>query len=151
MNTTEFKKILTELNVAYGDKRFPLTDDVKNIWFKYLKDCNADIAIAAVEEYIAHNSYTPSIADILALYGEMSLAKSAELKQAKSIYEFTASLYPGGGRSEATEKLFGEITGWDIGECYKVFDYVKGFVESNEKSGNTEIATLEECLRGMPR
>ena len=151
MNTKEFKNIMSELNVAYGDKRFPLTSNVYQVWFKYLKDCDADKVGVAIEDCVKSNPYPPSIADILDSYREQCIAEGAELKQAKSIYDFMVGFYPGGKRTEESERLFGEITGWNTSACYKVFDYIKDYVEQSERSGKTDIVSLEECLRRMPK
>ena len=139
MNTKEFKNIMSELNVAYGDKRFPLTSNVYQVWFKYLQDCDADKVGIAIEECVRNNPYPPSIADVLDSYREQCIAADAELKYAKTIYNLMVGMYPGGGRSEESEQLFGKITGWNTGKCYKVLDYVRDYIEQSERSGKTEI------------
>lgn len=71
MKQNEVKEILNEINVVYGDKRFPLTAQVGNVWMKYIGECNYKWTCEAVRMFVEESEYAPTIADILKNYKQV--------------------------------------------------------------------------------
>ena len=43
MDKKDFLGIMQELNVVYGDRKFPLTEQTLNVWNKYLGKCEKEV------------------------------------------------------------------------------------------------------------
>ena len=71
MNRFEFLDIMREINAAYGDKNFPLSDEKMNTWYKYLQGCEYEMFMEALADYIKSNAFPPTISDLYQIYGNL--------------------------------------------------------------------------------
>ena len=62
MNTEEFLKGITKLELAYNQK---FSKDKLNLWYQKLKSMNYKEYISRIDELIEINNYMPNIAEIL--------------------------------------------------------------------------------------
>lgn len=68
MNRADFLMLMKEINVSYGEKKFPLSKDIMDIWFKYFKECTYELLLEIIEKYIKENSFPPTISDLWQQY-----------------------------------------------------------------------------------
>ena len=50
MSKKEFFEIIKEISIAYGSSKFPLNNDVLDVWYKYFRECNHKALTEAMEE-----------------------------------------------------------------------------------------------------
>lgn len=78
MNKCEFSEFMKEINIAYGDKKFPLSKETMDVWFKYLKSCNYSIILNVLEKYVKENNFPPTISELYQPYKVLEKESMAE-------------------------------------------------------------------------
>ena len=68
MSKKEFFEIIKEISIAYGSSKFPLNNDVLDVWYKYFRECNHKALTEAMEEYIRKYAFPPAISSLYEIY-----------------------------------------------------------------------------------
>ena len=137
MSKDEFYKIMQEVHAAYGEKKFPLSKETLDVWFKYLGKCNFRDLAEALERYIKEEAFPPTISSILGLYREIRWDRSRSVLE---IYREIINLYPTGYDCQRTREAFNALIskGNPLETARQALNGVKELVEEWENSGRDE-------------
>lgn len=146
MNKTEFSKILKEINIAYGDKKFPLTEESVSVWLKYLGDYEYNEVLQSVEAHIKTSIYPPVIAELIQYVEQFRKSQRKKSALEKQIYLSVIAAYPLARDKESTRALYEKITGGDLYKANAILQEVKNAVAEWERCGEIEPPTLDNFL-----
>lgn len=149
MKKDEFVSIMQELNAAYGERKFPLTKTVLDVWFKHLEQLNYSIVLKAVDEHIKTHSFPPAIAEILFF---MEISKSEYRKDMSEIdreYRSIIGYYPMAMDNEKLRNVYAGIVKSDVSRAIRLSEKVRQFVSSMEENGAKKIPPLVDFIRDV--
>lgn len=149
MNKAEFTGIMQEINIAYGDKKFPLSKEVLDVWYKYLGGCSYSDVLSSVEHHVRTSVFPPAVSEILKYVEEIKegvLRKSADEKE---LYLSIVASYPSAIDSVDVREVYKKIVSDDLQKAVSVLDKVKDTVTNWEKTGKEDIPSLCEFLKGL--
>lgn len=149
MNKTEFLGIMKELNIAYGEKKFPLSKEVMDVWYKYLRgfDCR-DIAVV-VENHIKASAFPPAIAEVLSRERELRKKVIRENAESDRVYMAVIAAYPSGRDGKHIREIFKKLTGGEHQKALTLLNLTQNTVRSWEEGGKEKIPSLDEFLEGL--
>ena len=78
MNKAEFSQLMKEISVSYGEKKFPLSNDIMDIWFKYFEECVYELLLEVIENHIKKNNFPPAISDLYQEYRSLKRERDKE-------------------------------------------------------------------------
>lgn len=145
MTRAEFFEVMRELNIAYTDRRFPLTDEILTIWYKYLGDYDCRIVHKAAKSLVITSQYPPSIAEILVEYRRIEKKAKREMAKIDKIYRTIVAKYPGATLKVEEKALYDEIVRWRIGKAVALQRAVENAVIEHEYTGE-DMPPLGEFL-----
>jgi hypothetical protein len=64
MQRDEFKILVKAMKAVYSDPKFIPDADAFSVWFEFFKDDDYMVVQAAIQKYIANNTFQPTVADI---------------------------------------------------------------------------------------
>ena len=132
MKRGEFLEIMRELNMVYGERKFPLNQEILTVWHKYLGDLDERVLHKAVESLVKRSAYSPAISEILKEYRRIEGQATTELAEFDRVFREIVAKYPG-ARSQAEDKaLFEEITGRSIAKADGVLRAVENAILTHE-------------------
>ena len=149
MTKSEFKPIMQKLKIAYGEKRFPLSDEVMDVWYEFLGGFNSGEVLKAIKKHILEESYPPAIADIAQKVKEIHRVDIVGHLALENLYMSVVAAYPMARDRESCRKLFQSITGGDIKKASQVLTAAQNMVHVWEVSGRNDIPSLDEFLKGL--
>ena len=56
MKRSEFLDIMLELNMVYGERKFPLNEKILTVWHKYLGDLDKRVLHKAIENLVKRSA-----------------------------------------------------------------------------------------------
>lgn len=149
MTKSEFKPIMQKLKIAYGEKRFPLSDEVMDVWYEFLGEFKSEEVLAAIKKHILEESYPPAIADVAQRVKEIQKKKLGARYVLENCYMSIIARYPMAKDDLKTRELFQGITGCDIEKASNLASDIRDTVEVWEDMGKKDIPPLVEFLKGM--
>lgn len=150
MDKQDFLKIMRELNVVYGERKFPLTAQTLDIWNKYLGKCDKGILEKAVEKFVRISAFPPTIADIFQEISKISEDKMERRREFDAVYLRILNAYPASYLDDAYE-VYVKNTGGDIEKAREMLKRVQNRVRGYELSqvGSQELPPLSKILEGQ--
>lgn len=150
MDKQDFLKIMRELNVVYGERKFPLTAQTLDIWNKYLGKCDKGILEKAVEKFVRTSAFPPTIADIFQEISKISEDKMERRREFDAVYLRILNAYPASYLDDAYE-VYAKNTGGDIGKAREMLKRVQNRVRGYELSQleSKELPPLSKILEGQ--
>ena len=150
MDKQDFLKIMRELNVVYGERKFPLTAQTLDIWNKYLGKCDKEVLEKAVEKFVRTSAFPPTIADIFQEISAVNEDKLARSREFDAIFSQIISIYPSGLLDNVYE-AYVKNTGGDIGKAREMLKRVQNRVKAYEHMQNvdTYMPPLSKILEGQ--
>ena len=85
MKRVEFLEIMRELNMVYGERKFPLNQEILTVWHKYLGDLDERVLHKAVENLVKRSAYSPAISEILKEHRRIKSQATKELAELEDI------------------------------------------------------------------
>lgn len=149
MDKTEFTKIMKEINIAYGDKKFPLSKEVLDVWYKYLRDCEYSEVLSSVERHVRISVFPPAVSEILKYIDEIKNDDFRKSAYERELYLSIIASYPSAIDSVDARKLYKKIVSDDLQKAVSVLNKVKDAVTNWEKTGMEDIPSLCEFLKGL--
>lgn len=149
MTKNEFKPIMQKLKIAYGEKRFPLSDEIMDVWYEFLGGFKSEEVLAAIKKHILEESYPPTIADIAQKVKEMQKIEIVKHITFENIYSAVVAAYPMGRDEKVIRDMFQSITGGDIKKASELLKRTQDTVHLWEIRGECIVPTLFEYLKGM--
>lgn len=149
MTKEEFKQIAKKLKMSYQRENFFADTETLNSWYDSLKDFGADLVTEVVDEYIKHNKFQPTIADIYAPCEELRAKYKNGLRE---IYEYTKGVYPCSEDTKEARVTWNMIINsrtWEgrFNKARHFASHTSAYVENAERSGKiNDIPTFEEYL-----
>lgn len=132
MKRSEFLEIMRELNMVYGERKFPLNEEILTVWHRYLGDLDKRVLHKAVENLVKRSAYSPAISEILKEYRRIEGQATKELAEFDRVFREIVAKYPG-ARSQAEDKaLFEEITGRSIAKADGILRAVENAILTHE-------------------
>ena len=149
MNKKDFLEIMQELNVVYGDRKFPLTEQTLNVWNKYLGKCEKEVLEKAVEKFVRTSAFPPTIADIFQEISKISEDKIERRREFDAVYLRILNAYPASYLDDAYE-VYVKNTGGDIGKAREMLKRVQNRVKAFEhmETGEPYMPPLSKILEG---
>ena len=150
MDKKDFLGIMQELNVVYGDRKFPLTEQTLNVWNKYLGKCEKEVFEKAVEKFVRTSAFPPTIADIFQEISKISEDKIERRREFDAVYLLILNAYPASYLDDAYE-VYVKNTGGDIEKAREMLKRVQNRVRGYELSqvGSQELPPLSKILEGQ--
>lgn len=150
MDKKDFLGIMQELNVVYGDRKFPLTEQTLNVWNKYLGKCEKEVFEKAVEKFVRTSAFPPTIADIFQEISKISEDKMERRREFDAVYLRILNAYPASYLDDAYE-VYVKNTGGDIGKAREMLKRVQNRVKAYEHMQNvdTYMPPLSKILEGQ--
>lgn len=148
MDRTELVKVMEELNVVYGEKKFPLSAKVLTVWFKYLEKIPSNQVEAAVERFVRKSAFPPTISEILEGCREEAEKDTVIKCEIEAAFRILVTLYPGGTASQKEKAAYDSLINGDPERARKACEVTKNIVSGWEAIGETP-PPLEEFLRRM--
>lgn len=149
MNKAEFTGIMQEINIAYGDKKFPLTKEVLDVWYKYLGGCSYSDVLSSVEHHVRTSVFPPAVSEILKYVEEVKEGVSRKSADERELYLSIVASYPSAIDSVDVRKVYKKIVSDDLQKAVSVLNKVKDTVTNWEKTGKEDIPSLCEFLKGL--
>ena len=149
MERTDTIAVMRELNIVYGDKRFPLTAEILNIWHKYLNGYEAEDIRLAVENYVRRSEYPPAVAELMQEYEKIRQTKKRKSSQLDLLYRQAVEEYPGGEDTQEAREAFDSLSEGDPLKARKVLTRVKNVVLFWELHPTDKPPTFSDFLRGL--
>lgn len=149
MDKTEFTKIMREINIAYGDKKFPLSKEVLDVWYKYLGDCGYGDVLSSVEHHVRTSAFPPAVSEILKYVEEIKEGDSRNSANERELYLSIIASYPSAIDSADARKEYKKIVSDDLQKAVFLLNKVKDTVTDWEKEGKEDIPSLCEFLKGL--
>lgn len=150
MDKQDFLKIMRELNVVYGEKKFPLTAQTLDVWNKYLGKCEKEVLEKAVEKFVRTSAFPPTIADIFQEISKISEDKIERRREFDAVYLRILNAYPASYLDDAYE-VYVKNTGGDIEKAREMLKRVQNRVKAYEHMQNvdTYMPPLSKILEGQ--
>ena len=150
MDKKDFLGIMQELNVVYGDRKFPLTEQTLNVWNKYLGKCEKEVFEKAVEKFVRTSAFPPTIADIFQEISKISEDKMERRREFDAVYLRILNAYPASYLDDAYE-VYVKNTGGGIEKAREMLKRVQNRVRGYELSqlGTQELPPLSKILEGQ--
>lgn len=150
MDKKDFLGIMQELNVVYGDRKFPLTEQTLNVWNKYLGKCEKEVFEKAVEKFVRTSAFPPTIADIFQEISKISEDKIERRREFDAVYLRILNAYPASYLDDAYE-VYVKNTGGDIEKAREMLKRVQNRVKAYEHMQNvdTYMPPLSKILEGQ--
>lgn len=153
MNKKELYSIMQEINAAYGNKKFPLSEEILGTWFKYLAPCDCEVLKGVLERYIKQEAFPPAIAELLSGYRSIVKEKEEEKERITDSYHFMLSIYPGAQDDVETREAFytliKSINENPIRIAREICERVSGYIRVRELEGARHIPPLKEFLEKL--
>lgn len=153
MNKKELYSIMQEINAAYGNKKFPLSEEILGTWFKYLAPCDCEVLKGVLERYIKQEAFPPAIAELLSGYRSIVKEKEEEKERITDSYHFMLSIYPGAQDDvetrEAFDALIKSIDGHPIRIAWDISKRVSSYIRVRELDNASCIPPLKEFLEKL--
>ena len=149
MTKSEFKPIMQKLKIAYGEKRFPLSNEVMEVWYEFLGGFKSEDVLAAIKKHILEESYPPTIADIAQKVKEIRGVDIGRHVVLEKLYMSVVAAYPMARDRASSRDLFQSITGGDIKKASQLLTVTQNMVHVWEVSGRNDIPPLDEFLKGL--
>lgn len=149
MNKTEFTKIMKEINIAYGDKKFPLSKEVLDVWYKYLGDYGYCDVLSSVEQHVRVSVFPPAVSEILKYVNEIKDGVSRKSADERELYLSIVASYPSAIDSVDVREVYKKIVSDDLKKAVSVLNKVKDTVTNWERAGIEDIPSLCEFLKGL--
>lgn len=149
MDKKDFLGIMQELNVVYGERKFPLTEQTLNVWNKYLGKCEKEVFEKAVEKFVRTSAFPPTIADIFQEISKISEDKIERRREFDAVYLRILNAYPASYLDDAYE-VYVKNTGGDIGKAREMLKRVQNRVKAFEhmETGEPYMPPLSKILEG---
>ena len=149
MDKKDFLGIMQELNVVYGDRKFPLTEQTLNVWNKYLGKCEKEVFEKAVEKFVRTSAFPPTIADIFQEISKISEDKMERRREFDAVYLRILNAYPASYLDDAYE-VYVKNTGGDIEKAREMLKRVQNRVKAFEKmqAADPYMPPLSKILEG---
>lgn len=150
MDKKDFLEIMQELNVVYGDRKFPLTEQTLNVWNKYLGKCEKEVFEKAVEKFVRTSAFPPTIADIFQEISKISEDKIERRREFDAVYLRILNAYPASYLDDAYE-VYVKNTGGDIEKAREMLKRVQNRVKAFEKmqAADPYMPPLSKILEGQ--
>ena len=150
MDKKDFLGIMQELNVVYGDRKFPLTEQTLNVWNKYLGKCEKEVFEKAVEKFVRTSAFPPMIADIFQEISKISEDKMERRREFDAVYLRILNAYPASYLDDAYE-VYVKNTGGDIEKAREMLKRVQNRVKAFEKmqAADPYMPPLSKILEGQ--
>lgn len=150
MDKKDFLEIMQELNVVYGDRKFPLTEQTLNVWNKYLGKCEKEVFEKAVEKFVRTSAFPPTIADIFQEISKISEDKMERRREFDAVYLRILNAYPASYLDDAYE-VYVKNTGGDIEKAREMLKRVQNRVKAFEKmqAADPYMPPLSKILEGQ--
>lgn len=149
MNKAEFTGIMQEINIAYGEKKFPLTKEVLDVWYKYLGGCSYRDVLSSVEHHVRTSMFPPVVSEILKYVDEIKEEVSKKSTNDREVYFSIIASYPSAIDSIDLREIYREIVANDLQKAVSVLNKVKETVTSWERTDKENIPSLCEFLKGI--
>ena len=148
MSKDEFYGLMNEMQIAFGENRFPMTKEVMKVWFSYLKDCKYEFMNKAVRESVKHSIYPPTIADLFSYYNEFVAQEKEKINDCRQVIRFAIGSFPGCMREDGIVDYLCEIVGWDIVKANRMKSKLEEILRRVEKTGKVPEHSLKELAVG---
>ena len=150
MDKKDFLGIMQELNVVYGERKFPLTAQTLDIWNKYLGKCDKKVLEKAVEKFVRTSAFPPTIADIFQEISKISEDKIERRREFDAVYLRILNAYPASYLDDAYE-VYVKNTGGDIGKAREMLKRVQNRVKAFEQmqAADPYMPPLSKILEGQ--
>lgn len=150
MDKKDFLGIMQELNVVYGDRKFPLTEQTLNVWNKYLGKCEKEVFEKAVEKLVRTSAFPPTIADIFQEISKISEDKMERRREFDAVYLRILNAYPASYLDDAYE-VYVKNTGGDIEKAREMLKRVQNRVKAFEQmqAADPYMPPLSKILEGL--
>lgn len=149
MNKSEFAKIMKELNIAYGDKKFPLTKEVLDVWYKYLGDCCYSEVLSSLEHHVRTSVFPPAVSEILEYIDNIKKRVLIRSTEERKVYLSIIANYPTATDSYELREVYREIVSDDFQKANYVLDKIKETVSNWEETGKEDIPSICEFLKAL--
>ena len=149
MEKTEFTKIMKEINIAYGDKKFPLSKEILDVWYKYLGDCSYGDVLRSVEYHVRTSIFPPAVSEILKYVDEIKDSASKIAASEREVYLSIVASYPSAADSVHVRNAYEQVVSGDLKRAETVLNKVKDAVTIWELEGKEEIPSLDDFLKGL--
>lgn len=149
MDKTEFTKIMREINIAYGDKKFPLSKEVLDVWYKYLGDCGYGDVLSSVEHHVRTSVFPPAVSEILKYVEEIKEEASINSANVRKLYLSIIASYPSAIDSVDVRKVYKKIVSDDLQKANYVLTKINETVSNWEKTGKEDIPSICEFLEAL--
>lgn len=118
-------------------------------WSEYLSDVPYETAKIAMDEYIKHNQYPPTIADIRKPHYDYLEKQKQTRIDYNNIYFSAIAHYPCYEDDAETRNLFNTASKKSVSKARALGNKLIEYVRENERTGNIDnIPTLKEWLKG---
>lgn len=149
MNKSEFAKIMKEINIAYGDKKFPLSKEVLDVWYKYLGDCCYSEVLSSIEHHVRTSVFPPAVSEILEYIDDIKKRALIISKEEREVYLSIIASYPTATDSDELKEVYRKITSDDLQKAKYVLTKIKETVSNWEKTGKEDIPSICEFLKAL--
>lgn len=149
MDKVEFTKIMKEINIVYGEKKFPLSNDVLNIWYKYLCDCRYEDVAGFVEHHVRTSVFPPAVSEIFNYIAEMKEKETIKSAKEREVYLSIIASYPSAVDSAEVRDIYEELISCDFQKAVDLLNVVKKSVKKWESEETHKIPSICEFLKGL--
>ena len=132
MKRSEFLDIMLELNMVYGERKFPLNEKILTVWHKDLGDLDKRVLHKAIENLVKRSAYSPAISEILKEYRRIESQTTKDLVEFDKVFGEIVAKYPGAEWHPEDKALFEDITGRSIAKADGILRAVENAVLTHE-------------------
>lgn len=146
MDKKDFLGIMQELNVVYGDRKFPLTEQTLDIWNKYLGGYSEENVHEAVRSHVVSSPFPPTVSEIIGnmkKYQDEACDKATDLD---NVFRAVVANYPCGYGDAEERKAFDNLTEGSLYKARQVLTITRNIVLGWELSGEKHIPSLKDFL-----
>ena len=150
MTKSEFKPIMQKLKIAYGEKRFPLSDEIMDVWYEYLGEFKSEDVSAAIKVHILEECYPPTIFDLVSKVRKKIEGREKEEAEIKNLLFRTMETYPYYGNAGKVKEKFYELSAGSITKAKGIYDAVLMILYNAEKYPSARpYEKLDDILEAM--
>ena len=146
MKKNEFLGIMQELNIIYGERKFPLTAQTLEIWNRYLGEYDATDIHEAVSRHVKKSAFPPTVSELIEEYKNIQGEILQKASEVNTIFWAIVAAYPCATGGEREKEAFARLTGGDLDNSQRALAITRNIVLGWELSGEKHIPPLHEFL-----
>lgn len=146
MDKQQFLRIMQELNIVYGERKFPLTKEAVSVWNDYLGKYDETGIHAAVRRHVENSPFPPTISEILDEYRSIREAREEDERGIDRIFDRLVAIFPCAEGSEAEKSVYAGLTRGSVAKAESVLEQAKEYVKYCEQHMEVMPMTLSVFL-----